>query len=87
MQTAYMIEATSASLQQTQCQLNLISTENNHITDWELAKKLSDTFAQTLNQNRKEHVTDWLGTPRLVPVGAQTIPGVGLHNIVSNQQL
>jgi hypothetical protein len=87
MQTAYMIEATSPSLQQTQCQLNLISTENNRITDYELAKKLSDSFAQVLNQNRKEHATDWVGTPRLVPVGGATIPGVGEHNIVYNQQL
>jgi hypothetical protein len=82
-----MIEAYSASIQQTQCQLNLLDTTNNSITDYALAKRMSDTFAQTLNLNLKEHAGDWVGMPRLVDIGPTTIPGVQANNVVQNQQL
>ena len=87
MKQRYMIEAWSPSLMQTQCQLNLLDQTHDVITDRELAQRMSDTFAYSLNQQRKEHAQDWVGTPRLVTYGEETFPGAQAHNIVQNQQL
>ena len=87
MPAIYQIQATSQTTQQTLTQINLMSEENNAITDYATAKLMSDTFAEGLNRNRKEHAVDWVGTPHLIETGGATIPGVEQHNIVYNQQL
>ena len=73
MQSGYIIEAYSPSLNESHRRFDLTNMELP--TDATLAQRDADAFAYTYNRDQKGHATDWVGKITWQDVGIETLRG------------
>lgn len=73
MESGYIVEAYSPSLNQAHRQFNLHNLTAP--TDAAIAQRDADVFAESFNRDQKMHATDWVGRITWQDFGVSTIPG------------
>jgi hypothetical protein len=73
MQSGYIIEAYSPSLNEAHRRLDL--ADLTLPTDPISAQRDADAFAYLFNRDQKNHATDWVGRIVWQDVGIETLPG------------
>jgi hypothetical protein len=73
MQSGYVIEAYSPSLNETHRWFNLHDLAP--VQDELLAKQYADSFAGQFNRDQKNRATDWVGKVSWQDLGIETITG------------
>ena len=73
MQSGYIIEAYSPSLNESHRWFNLHDLDV--VTDESKAKLYAEAFAIRLNREQKNYATDWIGRYSWQDMGIETIPG------------